>query len=281
MVKVCRQTMNGSAPLGQWGLRRMMFGHAGLLTAFSRGLRVAVMAAFAISGASAEAQVCSGAAPFSSGFLRFGIGGGRIGAGFGGADGEPSVGARVSVGATQGLFGSVGSSMVLYSRSNRFIREGLAKQATDDASAGNVSLAGGYAFSVSPSRRVQVCPMAGLSNQNGPLLYSDCRPLPSGGISCSGGADGSARALWFGGSVGGLARVTRDLAFVPFAAAAHVNSKITAGGRNVTDSYLEFTVGVGLLYKRLTLRPALSFPMGLEGGSGSLGIEFALNVGRD
>lgn len=251
------------------------------MTLSTSGLWAAFAAALALSSRSAEAQVCTGAAPFTSGFARFGVGGGRIGGGFGSADGEGSVGARLSLGATHGPFASIGTSLVLYSRSSRFIREGLATQATDDASAGVVSFAGGYGIPVAASRRVEFCPMAGLLRQNGPVLYSDCRLLPGGGMNCSGGADGSARSFWFGGNIGGLARLTPTVALAPFVGAAHVHSKITASGRSVTDDYFEFTVGVGLVHKRLTFRPTLSFPIGLEDGSGTLGIELALNVGRE
>jgi hypothetical protein len=241
---------------------------------------VVVGLAIAIATVPAEAQVCNGSAPFSNGLVRLGVGGGRMGAGFGGADGKPGLGLRVSLGAKQGAFGSVGASRALYSSSssNPFIRKGLAEDTVDDAASGHVSFWGGYSIAVPASRKFELCPFAGLSNQSGPSLAL-CSPLPGGGRSCNGAGRGSGRAIWFGGSAGGLSRVSAHLSLVPFAGAAYMNSRITASGRSATDDYVEITAGLGIVFKRLTVRPALSVPMGLEEGSSSFGLEFAFNLG--
>ena len=149
------------------------------MTVFCTFRSVSLGLAIAMMSRSAQAQICTGAAPFSSGLVRIGAGGGRIGAGFGGADSKPSLGLRLSLGATKGPFATLGASIALYSSSssNPFIRGGLAKDTLDDASSGNASLSGGYGFSLSASRKVELCPIAGLSNQRGPS-FAECSPLP-------------------------------------------------------------------------------------------------------
>ena len=110
-------------------------------------------------------------------------------------------------------------------------------------------------------------------------MWRECTPLNNHSISCSGGADGSARAFWFGGNIGGVVRSSPASAVVPFAGGAYARSRITAGGLSATDDYFEFSAGVGLVFNRLTVRPNMSFPIGLEGGRLSAGIEFAFNFG--
>jgi hypothetical protein len=246
------------------------------MAAFSALRSVAFGLATAMITGSAEAQICTGAAPFSSGLVRIGAGAGGVGAGYGGADGNPSsVGFRVSLGAKQGPFASVRTSSVLYLDSpNPFIREGFAKDSVYEGS--NVGFSGGYGISLSASRRIELCPVAGLTNQSGP--YFDCSVLPRR-IDCTGGSRGSGRAFWFGGSIGALSKPSPSFAFAPFAAAVLANSKISASARSFTDDYMEITVGLGLMYRRLTIRPTLSVPFGLEEGSPSVALEFAFNLG--
>lgn len=240
-------------------------------------LLAALAFTLAFTSVSAEAQVCTGSAPFSNGHLRLGIGGGRIGAGFGGTAGDPSAGVRLSFGAARGPFASLAASVVLYGSENPFVREGLATRTTDDASGGLVSFAGGYG--ISSARGVEFCPFAGFSGQSGPLSYDNCSTRAGGGTTCSGGAEGSGRALWFGGGLGLLANPSPTIALVPFAAAAYVRSTMTVRERNASEDYFELTLGMALVYKRLTIRPTLSLPIGLKQGGSSLGIEFAVNLG--
>ena len=91
-------------------------------------------------------------------------------------------------------------------------------------------------------------------------------------------------AFWFGGNIGALAASSPTFAFVPFAGGAYVRSRITArgpdGSESATDGYFGISVGAGLVFMRLTIRPSISFPIGLEGGSRTNGLEFAFNIGR-
>ena len=237
----------------------------------------ALVFAIALMSRSADAQVCAGVSPFSNGNVRVGMGGGSLGAGLGSADGDPSLGFHVAAGASRGAFANVGVSAGFSAK--RFIREKFAASGVDDAASATVSVSGGYSVSSPALRHIEFCPIAGFALQSGPQMWGQCAPLPSGGKSCSGGIHGSARALWLGGNIGLLHRVSPTLAFVPFAGAALVSSRISGDERSQTDGYVEVSLGAGVVVRRTTIRPTLSLPMGLEGGTSSVGLQFAFNIG--
>lgn len=247
------------------------------MTASSPALSVTLVLAIALISVSAQAQVCVGASPFSNGHVRVGVGSGSIGTGLGSADGEPSLGFHVAAGAARGAFASVSASAGNSAR--RFIREQFAVEAADDALSGTVSLNGGYSVSRPTLQLVELCPIAGFGLQSGPSMWRQCTPLAGGGIACGGAVQGSARALWFGGNIGLLQQVSPGLAVVPFAGAAYVISQIAEGGRSHTAGYVDISLGAGLVIKRMTIRPTLSFPMGLEGSAKSVGFQFGVNIG--
>ena len=251
-----------------------------IMTASATARSRALVLAIALTSRSAEAQVCTGAAPFSNGYVRGGVGFGSTSSGFGSADGEEAAGVHVAVGTPRGPFVSVGASATLYTRPDfRFIREGIAAGGSDDATSSTFSFSGGYRVALSPSRHVELCPIAGLALQDGPRMYLQCTPLARGGTSCDGAVSGVARALWFGGSIGRRLQASPVVAFVPFVGAAYVSSRIDGGERNHTDGYVEVKLGAGLLVNRMTIRPTLSVPLGLKGGTTTVGLLFAVNVG--
>ena len=253
------------------------------MTASSTTRWLALVLAIAFISRSADAQVCTGAAPFSNGNVRVDVGGGSTSFGFSGADGGSSSGVQLALGASRGAFAAVGASVSLYTSSDiRFIREKFAAATSDDASSGTLSYSGGYSISLSPSRHIELCPIAGVALQNGPSMYLQCTPyIPGSGISCNGSTSGSARALWFGGSIGRIKQVSPGFALVPFAGAAFVSSRIAAGERSQTDGYVEVSVGAGVVVKRLTIRPTAGFSIGRDrGGGGVGGFQLSLNIGR-
>lgn len=247
----------------------------------ARGL--VLLLAIVLTNRALGAQVCIGAAPFSNGNLRVGMGGGSSKlAGLSGADGESSGGVHVALGASRGAFVTAGASVTLYTSSDiRFIREKFATGTTDDASSSTLSFSGGYSVSLSPSRRIELCPTAGFALQNGPGMYQRCTPyVPGQGIRCDGSISGQARAQWFGGSIGRINQVSPRLAFVPFVGAAFVSSRIAAGDRSQTDGYVELSLGAGVVVKRLTIRPTLAFTLGQDRGTeGVGGFDLSFNIG--
>lgn len=240
-----------------------------------------IVAALAVAGLSstAEAQVCTGSAPFSNGLIRVGLGGGNLGAGFGAADGHASLGLRFALGAAKGPFASMGASAAFYgSPPERFVRAGLIKDTLDDAGSANVNLSAGYHIRLPQYPNVAICPIVGLTAQSGPSL-ADCVSLPTGGKTCSGAGNGSGRALWGGGSIGAVWRRAPKQSITPFVTIAWVRSRITARGRDAAETYAEATLGVGVTLNRLTIRPAASIPMGLSVGDPGFGIEVGFNFG--
>lgn len=247
------------------------------MTSLSTARSVALLLTIAFVSRSAHAQVCAGSSPFSNGHVRLGVGVGSIGGGLGSADGNPSLGFQLAAGASRGAFANVGASLA--SSTKRFLREGFAASGADDALSRTVSANGGYSISSPTLRNVEFCPIAGFALQDGPQMWATCTPLPGGGLSCSNSVQGAARALWFGGNVGRLHQVSPRFAFVPFAGAAVVSSRITGGERSQTDSYVDVSLGAGFIFKRTTIRPTLSVPVGLAGGSTSAALQFAFNIG--
>ena len=237
---------------------------------------IAFLLAIALASQNAEAQVCVGSSPFSNGHVRLGVGAGSIGGGLGSADGNSSFGFQLAAGASSGAFANVGSSLA--SSTKRFLRQGFAASGADDALSRTVSVNGGYSISSPTLRNVEFCPIAGFALQNGPQMWATCTPLPNGGLSCSDAVQGAARALWFGGNVGRLHQVSPRFAFVPFAGAAVVSSRITGRERSQTDSYVDISLGAGFVFKRTTIRPTLSVPVGLAGGTTSAALQFAFNI---
>ncbi len=138
-------------------------------------LSLALALAITMTSRAAEAQVCSGAAPFSSGHFRIGVGMGNTTAGLGSADGQPAFGAQLAYRPANGPFGSVGASIALYTGgTTRFVREALAATTVDDAMASIVTMTGGYGISATTSGRIPICPIVGFSRQSGPGLWLRC-----------------------------------------------------------------------------------------------------------
>ncbi len=244
---------------------------------------IVLVLAIAITRHSASAQVCNGGAPFSNGLVRLGATfGGSTGADHVIREGGAGLGAQLALGAAQGFFANVSGSIVLYSDPTRFSREGLAARRSDDAGALIASATGGYAIPVATSGKVVFCPIVGLSRQSGPQLWAECRP-EGGGTTCSGSIDGRGSAFWSGGTIGGLVRSSPTFSFVPFAGVAYVRSTITAqgsgGSGSATVDYVAITAGAGVVLKRLTVRPVISFPVRLEGGKRTQGLEISFSVG--
>ena len=245
---------------------------------------IVLVLAIAITRHSALAQVCNGGAPFSNGLVRLGATfGGSTGADHVANEGGGGLGAQLALGGVQGLFANVSGSIVLYSGPTRFSREGLVARRSDDAGALIASATGGYAIPVATSGKVVLCPIVGFSRQSGPQLWAECSPIEGGGTTCSGSIDGRGSTFWSGGTVGGLVTSSPTFSFVPFAGVAYVTSTITArgsgGSGSATFDYVAITAGAGVVLNRLTVRPIISFPLGLEGGERTHGLEISFSVG--
>jgi hypothetical protein len=87
-----------------------------------------------------------------------------------------------------------------------------------------------------------------------------------------------------GATVGATTALTPTADFVPFASAHYVTvrAKQSVGNSSATfsDDYLALGVGAGFVLNRtVTIQPAVTVPLGLEGGNALFTIAFALNFG--
>jgi hypothetical protein len=212
-------------------------------------LSTVVAAAALVAPASLQAQACLGNPSFSTNHLQMGAGASfdKSSTSFGGT----------FVGGSETLFAGVGIGGATY-----------------DGVEGSTLTAGGtLGFQVPlSSGSTQVCPIASATFGFGP---SDFDGL---------GTDFSSRAFTFGLSAGGELFRSERIRLVPavsvgFAYAAGIFDGI-AGETTETDTYGVAGAALGVvLSERLSVRPSVSFPIGLEGADPVFGIGFALNYG--
>jgi len=205
-----------------------------------------------VASQTSHAQTCNGTASFSSAIA-------RIGAGLQIADHAKSYGVELALGSQAGPFGSATLSRAEYD---------------DLANAGTVlGLAAGYALDLNPAKTVQFCPVASFGYQTGPDVTVGTTTLNT-----------TDHSFAFGGSFGGAIPMSPTLDFVPFAGAAYTTERLTvsAGGQSESQSedYVHIGVGAGfVINKKLTIQPAVSIPVGLDGGKASFQFAFAYNFG--
>lgn len=245
-----------------------------------RNVHAAVVIAMVcvMGGRGASAQVCIGGGPTSHGNARLSATLGSTGADHAAWEGGGGLGLHVTMGEADGFFLRGGGSIVLYSNSTRFEREGLAA-ASDDAGGFIVDAMVGYALEPTTTADVSLCPIVGFSRLSGPGLWAEC----SAGMGCSGESDGRATTFWAGGSVGWLKRASPGLSWVPFAGASYATTQLRVdemgGSRSLRVGYVAVSGGVSLVLTRVTVRPVLSVPVGLKDGQITKALEFSLGSG--
>lgn len=146
--------------------------------------------------------------------------------------------------------------------------------ATYDGISGGSLLAGlraGFQVPVT-SGTMQVCPVVGAEFGFGPADFD------------GGGTDFRSRAFTFGLAAGGELFRSDRIAIVPSISMGFAYTGATTTGLIATVTETETyglagaAIGV-LLNDRLSVRPSISFPFGLEGADPIYGIGFALNYG--
>jgi hypothetical protein len=197
-----------------------------------------------------EAQTCLGLAPFSAGPVQIG------GTGDFGNDSK-ALAAGVTIGSTSGAFGGAFLGTVSY-----------------DAFEENTTVVGGslgWQVAVGKSGRAQMCPGVGVAIGRGPENISGSR------------ANLSSQSAFVGFQIGIFAG--EQLRLVPTAGVALVYSKVDFDGSYFgqgqrTDVSGLIDLAVGLVISRVSIRPSVDIPIGLEGADPSLGIMVAINFGR-
>lgn len=169
-------------------------------------MRIIVAAALAALAASPKlsAQLCDGAASFSSGPV-------RLGAGLSIDSDAQSYGGQVAFGAPSGPFASGSVSSVQYK----------------DISGSGISVGTdlGFAVDLNPQRTLQFCPEVGFQYQTGPNVDTGF-----GTVSVS------THGFAFGGSIGGIALQSPGFDFVPFVGGSYVIAQVSASSGGFSSS---------------------------------------------
>ena len=208
-----------------------------------------------------HAQACLGAPSYRIAPMQLGFG-----ASF--TDGSKGAGVQVGLGNRQGLFTNLGVTFTSY--------DGL------DGSGTSVAGSLGYDVAVTPvpttgpapSTAVSFCPIATIGYTKLPS-FSD------------GFSDYDAHELDAGGGVALGVSVTAapTVSVIPFGSFAYYYARATVsatgyGSASGSDSYGIAGVGIGLLLnQRITLRPSVSFPVGLEGSNPIFNFGVGFQVG--
>lgn len=217
---------------------------AGVLGAMAAGCLL-------LNASTADAQTCLGAASYSAGAVQLGAG-----ARFGN-DAQAYTG-RVNFGSTR-AFGGIGVGGTTY--------DGL------DGTTVSVGGAVGYQVPLGTSHRAQLCPYAG-----GDLGFG---PNDVNGTDI----DVSTRDAFLGLHLGYAAPVNPQLMVVPTGGISLVygSTKLENGSglsESDSDTFGTIEFGVGLIINsRVTIRPGVSIPVGLDGADATFAIDLGLSLG--
>jgi hypothetical protein len=223
-----------------------------------------VAALIAISPAITFAQRCLGTAPFEAGVFQ---------AAFIVHDAGHDVDARtiqLGFGAERGIFGAV--------RVNQLKSDSTG---TETSSRG-YGITGGYAFNLTKMPRIQTCPLFVIDYKrkhldfDGPEANSDeiNTFILRGGFSVGAVLSSSGRFTTVGSTA--LMLVDRRVRFGPDYAEPNF-----IGPGTVSKRYGTIDIGLGLVFfRKLTLRPAVSVPIGLPGGKPRFGAGVAFSFGE-
>ena len=206
----------------------------------------------------ANAQICLGTASFREGPVRLGLN-------FEFPENAKTYGAEIAFGAQSGLFASA--------------NVGRIDDDELDESATTFGGLAGFGVDVSPggtaARTLEICPFAGVNFLSGPD-FDD--PL-LGSIETSG------RSFGGGIGIGGILSSNATMSFIPSLSVSYVNEEVTLDdGTNeleLSDDYGLFVLTAGFVFNRtLTIRPGISFPVGVEDADPVFGISLSFNFGR-
>jgi hypothetical protein len=205
---------------------------------------------FTLPAATAFAQTCVGAASFASGSA-------RIGAGIDFAEDGKLYTGQIAVGKAGGPFaaGSIGLGDI--------------DDVEENATAYALEL--GYGVSMSTTRPFELCPVIGIGFVN----WDDSE----GGVS----VELSSRQLSAGFSIGGVVSSTPTFAFVPAVSLIYTNEKLESEGVfefEESEDYGVIGLAAGFIFnQRITVRPNIAFPVGLDDSDPTFGIGLGINFG--
>jgi hypothetical protein len=197
--------------------------------------------------ATAEAQLCSGSAPFSAGRTRVGVG-----AEF--PEGNKAYGVGVTWSHNSGAYfgGTVG------------------RLDDNNSTASAMDYAANLGYEMSLDSKFRFCPTGHFGMTKGPD---------------AGNTQNSRTHYGAGGTIGRVLSSSENMAIVPSLGInwVHVTDKSVTGPNTTTasDSWMEATLGAGFILNRdVTFAPMVRIPLNQDGAESSFGFSLSYNFGR-
>ena len=129
----------------------------------------------------------------------------------------------------------------------------------------------GYSLGIATTSSLAMCPIVGFG-----YFSAD---IEEGGLS----AEVSGRLVTAGFSIGSIVSSTPTFAFVPAVGLFYANENARSEGvleLDETEDYGIITLAAGMVFnQRVTLRPNISFPIGLEDSDAAYGVGISFNFG--
>jgi len=209
----------------------------------------------------AHAQACLGAPSYKVAPL-------QLGAGASFTDGTKGAGVQVGLGSRQGLF----------------LNSGVAFHSYDGLDGSGMSFGGtlGYDIKVSPApstgpaptTSVSVCPIASVSYAKLPSFSDGVNDYNVHEVDAGGGV-----------ALGVSVTASPTVSVIPFGSFSYLHGTATVsvpgfGSESASDSFGMAELGLGLLLnQRVSIRPSVSLPVGLDGSSATFNFAVGFQVG--
>ena len=214
-------------------------------------LSVAAVVSLIFAAQSASAQLCAGAASFTTGRMQAG---GQLLSN----DDYSSYGIGLNVGTARGLYG--GGS--------------IANNDYDFVDESGLWIGAGGGYQLRPSKSgFQICPVASIGFGLGPDNIGGSE------------TDLSVRELSAGAIIGKVMHREGSFQLIPTGGLSLVSTKVTldspAGSEDVSDTFFALNVGAGLVFNSVwTVRPMLTLPFGADGRDESIALNVSYNFGK-
>jgi hypothetical protein len=195
----------------------------------------------------ADAQLCTGSAPFSAGRMRVGVGA------------EFPEGAK-----------TYGAGLTWSHNSGAYLGGTVGRLDDNTSTVSAMDYAANLGYEMSFDSKFRFCPTGHFGMTKGPN---------------AGTTEISATHYGLGGSIGRVLSSSDDMAIVPSLGVNWVHSSVeTTTGPNsttVSDSWMEATLGAGFIINRdVTFAPMVRIPLNQDGAESSFGFSLSYNFGR-
>jgi hypothetical protein len=197
--------------------------------------------------ATAQAQICSGSAPFSAGRMRVGIGA------------EFPEGAK-----------AYGGGLTYAHNSGLYLGGNIARNDDNNSAVSSMDYAANLGYEMSLDSKFRFCPIGHFGMTKGPNAGTTERSTTHYGL---------------GGTVGSVLSASDNMSIVPSLGVKWVSAsaKTTTGPNTTTvsDSWMEATLGAGFVINRdVTFAPTVRIPLNQDGAESTFGFSLSYNFGR-